>query len=662
MSITDTDRYLVNYNSPGKVFIFANITFNRPEFENLDSAYKDIKKIEEVFGEMHYEVKRFCDKTSIEMIQILKELSKSDFSQDSCVVIFIDSHGDYNAIFGTDCEKVFIREFFDCFKKNDTLKNKPKLFFVDACRGSRVLKKQSENLIDIENFSKVEEESDIFIGYATIKNHISLIGEDGSKFIQELCTIIKNDNKEIDHIIRTINSRIAFSEKQIANVDHSLRKFFYFKSSSDVHQSYEKREFIALSELSESSTSLESSALTDQFYEEETIINLESAKPPIRPLSTALNEHFLPKPRSNLITSERTMQIGSTTQRMTPSTTLPSIPSEFTIQTKPVQPTFTSKPTLPSINPRSSELTGTYLPIISSTLPSSSTLHSNPVPNDQSYMTQSLRSLGPLSASKVLPRMQTTESLFSVPNPSSKFDGYRAFKSLSNIEIWKVVSEKKVWLKTFVEIKNNTYVDLSNKNLVSIDNTLFSGFNLLTEISLSNNRLTSLPHDIFRGLNSIKQINISYNKLTNIPHDIFNGLSDIQKIYLGSNNLTTIPHDIFNGLKNVQMISLWNNNLTSIPHNIFNGLINIREISLNSNKLTDIPNDIFTGLDNLKEISLSNNKLTEVPHNTFKGLRNIRKIWLYGNQLNGPCKTREHYELNTLNQVEFYFVSPYNVF
>lgn len=95
-----------------------------------------------------------------------------------------------------------------------------------------MLKSQSKNFRDAVNQSNADEESDLFIGYATIDNYVSLIYRNGSKFIQELCSIIENEeNIEIDFIIRAINRRLSVSDKQVANVDHSLRKLFYFKTS-----------------------------------------------------------------------------------------------------------------------------------------------------------------------------------------------------------------------------------------------------------------------------------------------------------------------------------------------------------------------------------------------------------------------------------------------
>lgn len=244
------DIYKMNYQKPGKVYVFANSKFSKVELTDFPRMVKDILKIEEVFENLQYDVERFLDKSSQEIKKILKEISKKDYSNDSCVIVFINSHGDFDSIYGTDSEKILVREFFETFKKIDSLKEKPKLFFVDACRGDSILKKESKNFSDAVNGSSVDEESDIFIGYATVQGKVSQIDVDGSKFIQELCSIIEKDeyNTEIDSIIRKINRNIAKTEKQVADVNHSLRKSFYFrnpfneskKSSSEPHICSEK--------------------------------------------------------------------------------------------------------------------------------------------------------------------------------------------------------------------------------------------------------------------------------------------------------------------------------------------------------------------------------------------------------------------------------------
>lgn len=57
---------------------------------------------------------------------------------DSCIVIVL-SHGAYDALIGVDEEPLGLHSLLDCFNARNAplLAGKPKLFFVQACRGGK---------------------------------------------------------------------------------------------------------------------------------------------------------------------------------------------------------------------------------------------------------------------------------------------------------------------------------------------------------------------------------------------------------------------------------------------------------------------------------------------------------------------------------------------
>jgi len=66
---------------------------------------------------------------------------KVDFNDYSCFMAFIMSHGDENGIFGIDGNSVRVNTLASCIApdKCEGLKDKPKIFFVQACRGDVVV-------------------------------------------------------------------------------------------------------------------------------------------------------------------------------------------------------------------------------------------------------------------------------------------------------------------------------------------------------------------------------------------------------------------------------------------------------------------------------------------------------------------------------------------
>ena len=74
------------------------------------------------------------------MRQAIMRESQSVKSQDECFVCVICSHGTNKGIYGTDGEIVPIDDVTTMFDGQNckALINKPKLFFIQACRGGRI--------------------------------------------------------------------------------------------------------------------------------------------------------------------------------------------------------------------------------------------------------------------------------------------------------------------------------------------------------------------------------------------------------------------------------------------------------------------------------------------------------------------------------------------
>ena len=74
------------------------------------------------------------------MIDFLKsERNKVSWHGMECVVLIIMSHGDTNGIYGTDGKLAKLKDMTDIFSSSQCpgLKDKPRLVFVQACRGGK---------------------------------------------------------------------------------------------------------------------------------------------------------------------------------------------------------------------------------------------------------------------------------------------------------------------------------------------------------------------------------------------------------------------------------------------------------------------------------------------------------------------------------------------
>jgi hypothetical protein len=100
-----------------------------------------------------------------------------------CVII---SHGDQTAkkesvIKGTDRKQKILKELIDPFKSNQSLKGKPKIFLINACRGSetaQTLSSMKNQFLDETprgnsssrnlNWHKASKEADMFFHCSTV--------------------------------------------------------------------------------------------------------------------------------------------------------------------------------------------------------------------------------------------------------------------------------------------------------------------------------------------------------------------------------------------------------------------------------------------------------------------------------------------------------------
>ena len=132
--IQDGLRYSMNNTPRGQCLIISN-----KNFENISQVRKgtqhDADNLEETFTWLGFnvEIKEDCKAEDIK--QLMETYSKMSHEKFDCFVCCILSHGSSKGISGTDGMYVSTEEIQRAFKECKTLIGKPKLFFIQACRG-----------------------------------------------------------------------------------------------------------------------------------------------------------------------------------------------------------------------------------------------------------------------------------------------------------------------------------------------------------------------------------------------------------------------------------------------------------------------------------------------------------------------------------------------
>ena len=115
---------------------------NNVDFENLrrrGGSDVDAKKLDELFTKFQYKVKMVRNQTSKQLKETLTQFARlNDHGMADSVVVCLLSHGLEGQIFGVDEVLVSIPNLlalFNGYAAKDLI-GKPKMFFIQACRGS----------------------------------------------------------------------------------------------------------------------------------------------------------------------------------------------------------------------------------------------------------------------------------------------------------------------------------------------------------------------------------------------------------------------------------------------------------------------------------------------------------------------------------------------
>jgi len=133
----------------GYCLIINNVNFDNECFEERLGSDADAKRLDEVFHELGFEVYLKRNKNAREMRELcdkmvqkinLKYKSSNSRPMDAFVLIIL-SHGTENAVYSTDNIAVDIFDLIEKFNNQNCigLKGSPKMFFIQACRGSKSL-------------------------------------------------------------------------------------------------------------------------------------------------------------------------------------------------------------------------------------------------------------------------------------------------------------------------------------------------------------------------------------------------------------------------------------------------------------------------------------------------------------------------------------------
>uniref|UniRef100_A0A673HLA6 Caspase-8 n=1 Tax=Sinocyclocheilus rhinocerous TaxID=307959 RepID=A0A673HLA6_9TELE len=198
------DQYEMKGDKRGVCLIINNCDFKDCGLRNRDGTDIDKKSLEVVFQWLGFEVltEQNCDRHQI--LQVLRDLADRDHTSTDCVVCCVLSHGQIKGIVGVDGQIVTYRELIETLSPSQcpSLFKKPKLFFIQACRGTDDQPAAFPQIFPDDEVMPVSdaavprdsipEMADYLLAMSTVPHYVSYREKDnGTWFIQSLCHNLK---------------------------------------------------------------------------------------------------------------------------------------------------------------------------------------------------------------------------------------------------------------------------------------------------------------------------------------------------------------------------------------------------------------------------------------------------------------------------------------
>nr|AAF98012.1 caspase 3B [Hydra vulgaris] len=218
---------------------------NKHEYPRLGTDV-DAESLCDLFLKLGFKIDRLNNPKSTDVLNILKQAANEDYSSMSCCVVALLSHGEEGKIICTN-ESLNIREITNLFCTK-ALAGKPKLFLIQACRGTEYMESLDTvdglgpGLSNEPNVLDVTVESDFLYAYSTVLGYYSWSSQKlGSWFINAAVSVFRDYahkmdvlrlltrvNKEVSEKTSITDNLTKDNKKQIGSLISLLRKELFF--------------------------------------------------------------------------------------------------------------------------------------------------------------------------------------------------------------------------------------------------------------------------------------------------------------------------------------------------------------------------------------------------------------------------------------------------
>ena len=134
------DNDQINYiANTGYVLVINNVQFPGRDNPVRSGSDEDVERLVDLFRDFRFQIKERRNLERSDMMNLLTDTSEKDFTKYDCFVCVILSHGAQNGIYGTDDQVITLEAITSLFRRDacPSLQGKPKIFLIQACRGTQ---------------------------------------------------------------------------------------------------------------------------------------------------------------------------------------------------------------------------------------------------------------------------------------------------------------------------------------------------------------------------------------------------------------------------------------------------------------------------------------------------------------------------------------------
>ena len=253
----------------GITLIINNASFHPDEkLSPRHGSEEDVQQVEGLFTLLDFSVQKKENLSKEQLEHVLGEVTRQDHSNYDCFVLWLMSHGSSGEVVCFDGKMMPIQDIGDIFSKCETLSGKPKLFFIQACRGVKedegvnvsvdhdasspyrankiIESRKADPVIQL----KIPSHADFLYAFSTVDKYTSYRNpEKGTHYVR---CFVEAFNKHVAHehildILTVVNHKVSKMEttrpsstnenktktcKQMPEVRHTLRKKVHFSTQS----------------------------------------------------------------------------------------------------------------------------------------------------------------------------------------------------------------------------------------------------------------------------------------------------------------------------------------------------------------------------------------------------------------------------------------------